>query len=372
MRGQVALGYAKKSVGKHSYGDGIYLRVTPTGVSTWVLRVREGGKDTFKRLGSASAQFPIALARAAAQDYRDGAASGDADLTLGDALTEWAAAKRKAKWTERHYEKTLARLKKHYAPLWDTPVMSLRRPDIITHLEGIDCVDSAGRCYNWLRECLETLVDRGRLEHCILGRRPETLTVPTSQRRRQPSYGADYASLAQLYAAIKHSDASRAVRHVGCLTILTGLRIGEARNLRVEYIQDDRIVIPREAMKVKNQDLGDYQLPITQPVRDILDDALETHIDGYLFCGSRTRKPITDKAIEKLFTRLSDGAHVPHGSRTSLFTFAMETFKARKAVAQTLIDHAAVDGSDDRYHTASYLDERRAVLEAWAELLCAR
>ena len=48
----MALGYAKRKPGKHSYGDNIYLRVSPKGPSTWVLRVRDRSKDTFERLGA--------------------------------------------------------------------------------------------------------------------------------------------------------------------------------------------------------------------------------------------------------------------------------------------------------------------------------
>jgi len=123
-------------------------------------------------------------------------------------------------------------------------------------------------------------------------------------------------------------------------------------------------------MKEKDDWRSDFDVPLTDSLREILDDAKETAIDGFLFVGARTRKPITHEAVEKQFRRLTDGEHVPHGSRTSLFTYALEEHKARKAVAQSLIDHATATGADTHYNAAEYYEERQPILTAWADLIC--
>lgn len=361
-------GYGKKEPGQYSYGAGLRLHVGKKGVSSWHFRVQSNGKDTTTIIGAANSQQNERWARRQIELMKSGqqVSSG----TLGPAIIDWASSKLKTKrWTDRHHEKTTERIKKHCGKLLEVKIAELTRPMIVSHLETIDDIDSAGRVYSWIKECLEVQVDRGALDYCVLGRKPQTLTLPKSAKYRQPSFAEDYAKVAELLRAIKLSNAMRSTRLAGQLSILSGLRLGNVVQLRTEFVHHDRVIIPRSLMKVKDHWRTDYQLPIPGQLKVIIDEAMESAEQGWLFINTLTGKPITEEAVEKQFRELSQRQHVPHGSRTSLYTFASEELRVREAVAKSLLDHATSEGATQHYDVTQYFDERKEVLSAWCNLL---
>jgi len=213
-RDKSVVGYLRRPPGKHSFGNGLELIVSPLGKSSWRLRIRALGKDKAIRLDHASAFHNLNWARARADELRLNPASTGSDMpALGGAMAEWSArnlATRRS--SQRHHHKTLKRIKKHPIKLWDVRVDQLDRRSVVDRLEQIKDIDTAGCIYYWIREALETLVDRGVLFACSLGRKPESLTLKKSATSRPKSYGQDYASLASLYRAIAWSNPSRSVR----------------------------------------------------------------------------------------------------------------------------------------------------------------
>lgn len=361
-------GYAKREPGRYSYGAGLWLHVGKTGLSKWKFRSRDNDTDTTIDLGTANSHNNERWARSQIKLVKDGQQISAG--TLGPAIMDWAGSKLKTKrWSDRHYLKTTERIRKHCGKLFDVKIDDLTRPMIVSHLETIDDIDSAGRVYSWIKECLEVLVDRGTLSYCVLGRKPETLTLPKSAKNRQKSYKTDYSLVAELLRAIKLSDATRSVRLAGQFSILSGLRLGEIVQLKTEFVHDDRVIIPRKFMKVKDHWREDYQLPIPGQLKVIIDAAVDSAEQGWLFFNPRMGRPITLESVEKQFRELSQRQHVPHGSRTSLYTFALEELRVREAVAKSLLDHATSEGATQHYDQTQYFDERKEVLSAWCHLL---
>ena len=195
------------------------------------------------------------------------------------------------------------------------------------------------------------------------------MTLPKSAKNRQKSYEGDYEQLKELYRAIKLSDATRSVRLAGQVSILSGLRLGEIVQMRTEFVHTDRVIIPRQLMKVKDHWRKDYQLPLLGELAIVINEAMQTAQEGWLFANPKTNRPISLGAVEKQFRLLSQRKHVPHGSRTSLRTFALEELRVREAVAESLLDHATSDGAAQHYDVTQYYDERQEVLTAWCNLL---
>lgn len=361
-------GYAKRESGRYSYGAGLWLHVGKTGLSKWKFRTRAKNSDTTIDLGLANSHNNERWARSQIKLVQDGQQVSAG--TLRPAIKEWANSKLKTKrWSDSHYLKTTERIEKHCGHLLDVKIDELTRPMIVSHLETIDDIDSAGRVYSWIKECLEVLVDRGTLSYCVLGRKPQTLTLPKSAKYRQPSFAEDYAKVAELLRAIKLSNAMRSTRLAGQLSILSGLRLGNVVQLRTEFVHHDRVIIPRSLMKTKDHWRTDYQLPLPGQLKVIIDEAMESAEQGWLFINTLTGRPITEEAVEKQFRTLSQRQHVPHGSRTSLYTFASEELRVREAVAKSLLDHATSEGATQHYDGTQYFDERKEVLSAWCNLL---
>lgn len=362
-------GYARKAPGRHSYGEGLILEVSPKGKSVWKLRTKVAGRDTLRKLGEASSHQNVHWARARAADAKVTDGQVIATNSLGFYLTEWAEFKeRTGHWDSRHHSKTIGRLQKSLGPYWSKPVTDLRRVDLVTHLETLDSRDTAGRVYVWCAECLETLVDRGLLTHSVLGRKPDTLKV--SKRNRQPrkSYGTNYTALAALYRKFKLSDLSRSVRLGAMFVIYSGMRINEVLAMRVDYVDGKRMIVPRSVMKERDHWRGDFELPLIGIGAEIVEQALEGEKNGWLFPNQRGNRNVTDAAIEKQFRLFSNGECQPHGVRKSLRTFAMEECKARTEVANACIDHATSTGADVSYDAATYVKERQKIMRRWAKL----
>ena len=377
----MARGYGNHAPGRHGYGDALILRVSPKGKSTWTVRVKIDGKWTMRKLGNAGPSFNADHAKRKAREVLEQAHAGGLSLrsdfvkgtkinleTLGGMVTAWAEKMLKQQlWSIRHHNKTLERMEKHLAPLWGRTVSDLSRQEITRHLETIESVDTAGRMFAWTKEAMEDAVDRGRLEYCVLGRKPKTLVVPKKLRQTRPSYGNDPKKLKALFKAIRYSENVRAVRTAGQLALLTGLRLGEVTHLRVEYYNARKhaLVIPREEMKEKDNWRGDYIVPLSPPALELIKELLDTAVDGWLLPGPRTGKPVTHEAIEKMFRAKTNREHCPHGSRTSLRTWALEN-DTPVHIADSLIDHATSKGSGEHYDQTKFTAQRKILLNKWA------
>lgn len=377
-------GYGNKPPGRHGYGEGLVLQVSPKGKSTWYVRFKVNGKWTMRSIGEAGQTLDSTYAKRRAADLIEQANSGEVSLrservgtrqldrmTLGGMVTHWANRMvTQGSWTERHHAKTLERMAKHLEPLWKVKSADLTRPQISRHLETITSVDTAGRMFTWVKESLEDACDRGEMDFCVLGRKPKSLTVPKSRRNTRPSYGDDMVKMSALYKAIRLSDACRSVRLAAQVVMLTGLRMGEATHLRAEYYEDGQIVIPRSSMKEKDHWRGDFIVPLSPAAQAVIEDALETAVGGWLLPGPRTGKPVTHEGVEKLFQRLSNRKHTPHGTRSSLKTWALHQGHA-PIICRSLIDHATSTGADEHYDKTSFVPQRAEILLAWAKELAA-
>lgn len=173
----------------------------------------------------------------------------------------------------------------------------------------------------------------------------------------------------ELYRAVVQSDAARSVRLAGQLVLLTGLRLGEVRQLKIEHCHAERLIIPRQLMKTKDHWRPDFSVPLAPAAAGVIDQAVESAIDGFLFLGPRTRKPISRESVEKLFKQLSLSRHQPHGTRRSLRTYAVEVLRVPTPVANSLLDHANESGVAQHYDSAEYFEDRRSVLKSWEQLI---
>lgn len=375
-------GFAGKPPGEYSYGGGLSLRVSPAGLSTWFVRLTVGHKRTQRKIGRASPSNNTAWARRKAVETIQEAESGEllirrdptptdieTTATLGALVNNWAdSLLAQDRWTSRHHEKTVARIELHMAELWGRPYAELSRVEINTHLSKMESIDTAGRVFGWVKEALENAVDLGKLDFCVLGRRPKSFVVPKKHRNNRKSYGTDYPKLKALYNRIRLSDRSRSVRLAGQLCILTGLRLGEVINLHADYFDGEALVIPRDKMKEKDTWRGDFTVPLAPPALEIINEAILVNGQGWLFPGPQTGRPISHEGVEKVFRNYSNREHVPHGSRTSLYTWALE-LDTPLQLADSLIDHATSKGSGEHYDQTQYIRQRKKLLEEWAQLI---
>ena len=111
-------------------------------------------------------------------------------------------------------------------------------------------------------------------------------------------------------------------------------------------------------------------VPLSESCLAILETARTAYPDSRLCFPSRTATPLSDMVFTKLLRDmgLSDRA-TAHGFRTSFKTWAAET-GIRDEVSEAALAHADQNRVRAAYRRTTYLEERRAVMDRWAEVVC--
>ena len=190
----------------------------------------------------------------------------------------------------------------------------------------------------------------------ILGRQRHTVrSIPSMPWQDVPDF---YASLEE--PTLTHL----ALR----LLILTGLRSGPIRFLRLEEIDGDVWTVPAENMKARVGAAMPFRVPLTDETLRIVELARPHERDGYLFPSAR-KGVISDATMARLMERRGLQAR-PHGFRSSLRTWLAEKTDAPHEVAEAMLAHITDSKVVRTYRQTDYLDQRRALLDRWGRLCC--
>lgn len=365
------------AAGKYADGGGLWLVKREDGGGQWVLRVTSHGRRREMGLGSI-ADVTLARARELAAQYRT-LAKGGIDPIKQRAQERRAAARNmhlladialdafESRKAELKGDGTAGRwfspLQLHILPkLGKVPVADIDQVDIRNTLAPIwhDKAETARKALNRLSICFKHAaalgldVDLQATEKAaaLLGKqRHKAAHVPALHWRDVPEF---YASL---------SDGS--ITHLALrLLILTGVRSGPLRFMRLEQVQGDIWTIPAEGMKGRKDATADFRVPLSLEALDVLKQAQRLARDGYMFPS--VRKGVISDATMSRYMERRKMAERPHGFRSSLRDWIAEATDAPHDIAETMLGHT-VGGSVERaYRRTDFLEQRRVLLERWA------
>lgn len=372
-----ALDVKNAEPGKHSDGGGLWLHQREDGGGQWVLRVTVHGRRREMGLGSAQ-DVSLKDARVAAAKWRALAAQeidpikqrekerreALRNLHILKDIAEDAFNSRKAELKgDGEAGRWFSPLKLYVLPkLGKVPVAEIDQTDIRDTLAPIwhTKADTAKKALNRLGICLTHAAALGldvdlqatEKAKALLGKqRHKIQNVPSVPWRDVPAF---YASL---------SDGS--ITHLALrLLILTGVRSGPLRFLRLDQIEGDVWTIPGERMKGRRDATPDFRVPLSPEALAIIDQAKPFARDGFLFPSVR-KGVISDATMSRLMERRKMEAR-PHGFRSSLRDWLAEATDTTHEVAESCLAHV-VGGSVERaYRRTDYLDQRKAVMARWA------
>ena len=149
--------------------------------------------------------------------------------------------------------------------------------------------------------------------------------------------------------------------------ILTGQRSKPVRFLHLDQIDGDVWTVPGELMKGREGKTADFRVPLCAEALAVIEAAKPMARDGYLFPSQRAGV-VSDMAMGMHMRRKGLAAR-PHGFRTSLRTWLAEATSAPHEVAETMLAHKVDSAVTRAYRRTDYLEERRALHEAWAKYL---
>ena len=369
--------------GTYQDGDGLFLKVKPTGAASWCLRIQRDGKRKDIGLGSAKL-VSLAVAREKARELRtaikiDGrdilAERTDAkaaQVTFRDAAKQYHA-ENEAGWKSTIYARQwLAALENYAFPkLGDKTTGAITAADIIATLTPIwqDIPETARQVRNRICTVLDYAHAKGwRSSEAPSGNgslkagRGLPRQIKGQEHRKAMPYVAIPAFVTALQR--KHSYGRLALE----LLILTAVRSQEVRLATwSEFDLDDGLwTVPAEHMKRAKAHI----VPLSKAALSVLQRAAALKLAGsdYVFPGVNGRA-MSDMTLLKVLRDAGEPYHV-HGFRSALTDWAAnEGFP--DAVVEAALAHKTPDAVQAAYRRTTYLGtpdkpgERVRLMDAW-------
>ncbi|MCC1493703.1 site-specific integrase [Cognatishimia sp. F0-27] len=364
-------------VGKHCDGAGLWLVKREDGGAQWVQRVTVYGRRKEMGLGG----FPtvsLAEARKQGERWRKVAAAGRNPIKEREA--EERAARREdislAIITADAFEARKAELKGdgtagrwlsplnlHVLPkLGKVPVTELDQRDIRDTLAPIwhTKADTARKAMNRLSIVMKHAAALGLDVDLQATDKAKALLGKT---RHVPKHipAMDWRDVPNFYASLEEPTLTHLALR---LLILTGVRSGPLRNLRLDQIEGDVWTVPAEAMKGRKGATSDFRVPLSAEAQRVIDLARPHARNGYLFPNTRGGV-ISDMTLSRHMERRGLEAR-PHGFRTSLRTWLAEATDAPHEVAEAMLAHVVDGGVVRAYRRTDYLEQRAKLTQRWA------
>lgn len=364
---------------------GLHLVVTETGSKLWRLKYRRQGREKTLSIG----QYPdvsLAAARRARDEARALiAAGGDPSArkqlekqaerhTLEGVARRWLA-KETPGWAPAHARKVVQRFERDVFPiLGGRPVEEITPPEILAVVRRIadrGAVDTAHRALWGIGQVLRF----AKAEGLVLG----DPTAGLSEALPSPK-GSHFAAvtdpeeLGALLLAMWGYEASPTVAAALKLTPLLAVRPGELRRMEWSEIDFDAPGGPLWSIPGPKMKSGEPHLvPLAKQAEEILRGLHEPFgTSPYVFPGARDRtRPMSEMTVTAALRRMGfeSGKVTAHGFRATFRTLVDEQLGEPPHLIEHQLAHQVRDPLGRSYNRTTHLDERRRLMQRWADHL---
>lgn len=379
----------KEKTYRLSDGAGLYIEVKPNGGKYWRLGYRFAGKQKVLSFGV----YPEVTLKEA-RDKRDEARKhlrnleDPAELKRQKKLEikhkysnnfeaiarEWHSNKKNT-WKESHARNILSRLEKYIFPkIGKRPIKELTHVEILEAIRPIEKEgkhEMAHRALQMTSNIYRYAVASGRVNRDITIDMKGALVPVRSKHYAHLSEKELPEFLNSLEAYDTEYNGSLLTKLAFKLLILTFTRSGEVRGAKWDEFEFDKNLwrIPAERMKMKDPHL----VPLSKQSIEIVKQLREHHGDWntpFLFPSQQTANKVMSentflRVIEKMGYK---GITTAHGFRSTASTILNENgFKTD--VIERQLSHVERDQVRAAYNHADYLQERRDMMQWWADHL---
>ena len=377
----VAIRQAKprKKPYKLADGGGLYVLVAVSGGKLWRYDYRIAGKrktlvlGRYPSLSLAEARKRWHMAREALADGRDPAlerkqAKNARANTFRLVADRWHAQSRQG-WSQGHADTVRYRLDRYLMPtLGDRPIGEIEPPEMLAALKPlIDRPDTARRAKQIAGQVFRYAVAHG------LAKRDPTAdlkgALPTGRVHSRAAI-TDPKKVGPLLRAIDGYQGHPVVRAALRLAPLVFVRPGELRHMEWTELDFERAAwrIPAEKMKMREAHL----VPLSRQAVAILEEIEPITGRGkYVFPSVRTTaRPISENTLNGALRRLgyTKEEMTAHGFRALASTILNEQGWSTDVIERQLA-HAERNKVRAAYNRASHMDDRRTMMQAWADFL---
>ena len=374
-------------------GEGMYLRVYPNGSKYWQLKYRYDGKQktlsfgVWPEVGLSEAREKRAEARKKIKQGIDPIGEKkilqqeaekeskfrkeSLKITFKKVFQEWINTK-SSEWTGKYTKNVSGYMNMHVFPdLGDKPILEIRRDDVIGILMKLEEKGIHETCYR-IRQKLEAIFVYAEIKGYFEGVNPARYLEKIISKPKQKSHNS--IPIEELPEFILKVEASKGAPPSTVLAmkfiILTFVRTVELRFADWKEFdlncKEPIWVIPAERMKMGRT----HHVPLVKQTVSILKEIRKySGPKGYVFPQLRNQqKAMSENTLLYFSNRLGyAGRHTIHGFRTIASTVLNESRKWHPDVIELQFSHQESNKVRKAYNRAEHLDERRKMMEWWAD-----
>ncbi|HAY5619268.1 TPA: tyrosine-type recombinase/integrase [Escherichia coli] len=377
-------------------GSGMHLLVHPNGSKYWRLQYRFDGKQKMLALG-VYPDVSLADARTRRDDARNLLANnidpGDKKKsdkieqeearTFEQLAVEWHATNKK--WSEEHSRRVLKSLEDNLFPaIGKRNIADLKTRDLLAPIKSVELsgrLEVASRLQQRTTAIMRYAVQSGLLDYNpaqeMVG------AVASSNRQHRPAL--QLKRIPELLRRIDSYTGRPLTRLAVELTLLVFIRSSELRFARWSEIDFETsmwtIPAEREAIDgVKHSQRGSkmrtpHLVPLSHQALAILKDVYKLSGDrDFVFIGDHDhRKPMSENTVNKALRVMGYDTKVEvcgHGFRAMACSSLIESGLWSRDAVERQMSHMERNSVRAAYiHKAEHLDERRLMLQWWADFL---
>ncbi len=378
------------SPGRYGDGGGLYLQVSKTGSRSWIFKFSFGGRRHDMGLGSFQT-VTLAEARQKALEMRRAVMDGENPimerrtvmaakaleqakaLTFDQCAAAYIAAHRSSWKNAKHvgqWENTLA--------TYATPVLG-RLPVALVDTALVVKVlspiwESKTETATRLRGRIESILGwatvsgyrtgdnparwKGHLENLLanIGKTKRVTHHPALPWKEMPSFMPELRQQAGMGA--------RALEFV----ILTAARSGEVRGACWSEIDFEAglWIVPGERMKAGRE----HRVPLSTGALAVLGSM--PRMGDLVFPGTKPGKGLSDMSLTAVLRRMNRGDITVHGFRSTFRDWSAEATNHPREVCEHALAHSLPDKVEAAYRRGDLIEKRRALMEEWSEVICAK
>ena len=371
--------------GMYADGNGLNLKVVPSGAKRWVQRVTIGGKRHNIGLGGYPAvslaearelsgenqrlirqgRDPLVEKRQTAEELRRPSIptfAQAAEQVIEMRRPTWSNAKHASQWTN-----TLVTYA--HPVIGRKPVDEVTTGDVLSILTPIWTTkpETASR----VRQRLETVFDWTVVQGWRMDNpagKGILRVLPRTSRLKSHHNALPYCDVPNALQRVRESTADLVTRLSFEFLVLTAARSSEVRRATWPEIDWGKAIwsVPAERMKARRA----HRVPLSGRCLEILGDAKELgdRDSGLVFPAGKNGKPLSDMVYTVMLRRLGIPA-VAHGFRSSFKEWCMEARDpdATWFPSEAALAHNLGNSTEQAYARTDLLEVRRPLMKEWAE-----
>lgn len=363
---------------------GLFLYIAPSGVKSWHFRFTWLGKQARISFGT----YPdvgLKDARARRDDAREEVAQG---IDPRESRKEKKAERIEAQGRtfRRVYEEWIAFRKGSISPgtlrvisnameldalpaFGDKQIDAIKRAEVISLIRAIEkrgAVTQAVKGRQWISQVFRYAIAIGLMDVDPTSEM-HAVTAKIDQHSHRPFM--DFSEMPKVMKAIMDCVTGHQIRSATLMMIYTASRPGEVRNAEWSEINLNERTWTTPAAKMKMR--RDHVVPLPDQAIELLNGMLPMsgHLRYVFPKRGDTTKPIGINYAQRVMDMCGlMGKQSPHGFR-HMFSTEMNGRGYNRDWVERQLAHADTSVIRDIYNHATYLDQRRQMMQEWADLI---